>query len=233
MVKRIAIGLSFSWLALALIYCFLVGPSARDLLAGLALPPKLVAELLRPGRPFAGLDHPQAVSLLRQAFGEGVTPADGRVLHDLVVARGYKHGLDLGTARGYAALWIALAMARTGGRLVTIEIDSRQAAEARRNFRRAGLEAGIDSRINDALAEIPALTGEFDFVFLDLGAPLNLKVLELLAPRIPPGGALVAHNAIFLKSTQPGYLEALRPDFDTTAVPTLSGGIAVSIKTLR
>jgi caffeoyl-CoA O-methyltransferase len=243
MTRRIAIGLAsvllLFWLALALIYCFLLGPSAQALLSGLALPPFLAAqksrELLRPERTFTGLDHPRAVLVLREAFGEGVAPSDGRLLYDLIVARGYRRALDLGTSRGYAALWIALAMSQTGGRLITVEIDPRPAEEARRNFRRAGLDSLIDSRINDALLEIPALPGQFDFVFMDLGAPLNKKLLDLLYARVAPGGAILAHNGFFLKSTQPGYLEAVRgdPNLDTTILPTLSGGICVTIRKRR
>ena len=41
------------------------------------------------------------------------------------------------------------------------------AREARENFEHAGLDHIIDSRINDALKEIPALEGTFDFVFID------------------------------------------------------------------
>jgi predicted O-methyltransferase YrrM len=47
--------------------------------------------------------------------------------------------LDVGTARGYAAVWFGLAARTTGGRVVTIEIDPQVAAEARENIRRAGL----------------------------------------------------------------------------------------------
>src|SRR5262249_13935450 len=45
---------------------------------------------------------------------------DGRVLHDLIVSKGLKRGLEIGTSTGHSGVWIAWAMSRTGGRLITI-----------------------------------------------------------------------------------------------------------------
>jgi caffeoyl-CoA O-methyltransferase len=179
---------------------------------------------------FAGLEEGGAVALLRQAFGQGVTPSDGRMLYDLIVERGYQRALDIGTARGYAALWFALAVKKNGGKLTTIEIDPEIADEARSNFRKAGLHEVIDSRINDALLEIPAMKGKFDLVFMDPGAPLNKKLLDLLHDRMLPGGAIVAHNAANFATSQPDFLKAIQndPRIETRIVPTPSGGISIS-----
>ncbi len=181
---------------------------------------------------FAGLAPSRALPVLKRVIGQGVSPSDGRLLHDLIVERGYKRALDIGTAEGYTALWLGLAMSKTGGRVVTIEIDPETADRARANFRQAGLESVIDSRMNDALAEIPALQGDFDFVFMDTGAPLNKKLFDLLQARISPGGAILAHNAASFSSQQPDFLKAIQndPGFETKTVATARGGILVSVK---
>ena len=181
---------------------------------------------------FAGLEGGEAVELLRQAFGQGVAPSDGRMLYDLIVEKGYRRALDIGTARGYSSLWFALAMKKNGGKVVTIEIDPETADEARANFRKAALDGIIDSRINDAIDEIPAIQGGFDFVFLDTGAPLNKKLLALLYQRIASGGALTAHNAGSFQSDQPDFLKAIQsdPNLETKIVPTPSGGISITMK---
>jgi predicted O-methyltransferase YrrM len=137
-------------------------------------------------------------------------------MHDLIVARGYKRGLDVGTAHGYSALWFGMALARAGGTVVTIEIDPATAELARTHFRRAGLGAAIDSRVNDAFKEIPALEGDFDFVFLDTGMGEDQRFLDLLRARIRPGGALMAHNATFMRWQQPEFWKAIHaPEFET------------------
>lgn len=183
-------------------------------------------------RNFAGLEEPRVLPVLKRVVGRGVSPADGKMLHDLIVERGYKRALDIGTAEGYSALWFGLAMKRTGGRVITVEIDPETADIARMNIRQAGLEGVIDSRINDAMAEIPALKGDFDFVFMDTGAPLNKKFFDLLQTRISSGGAILAHNADSFKTEQPEFLKAIQsdPSFETKIVPTARGGILVSVR---
>lgn len=172
------------------------------------------------------------VRVLRRASGGGVTPEDGRLLYNLIVDKGYRTALDLGTAHGYSAIWIASAMKRTGGRVTTIEIDPSQAREAQRHFQASGLGQIIDLRIGDALTEIPRLEGQFDFVFMDLGVPLNKRLLDLVYPRLAAGGAIAAHNARSFRLQQRDFLSAIEndPNLETRITPTDSGGMSISIK---
>lgn len=238
--KRLLVGLGVSaavlWLASATFYWWGVGASTADLVPGLAVAPTLLAqqarELVAPEAPFAGLPESAALAQLRRAFGQGVRPADGRLLHDLIVSRGCRRVLDVGTARGYAAIWFGLAARETGGHVVTIEIDPQVATEARENIRRAGLADIVESRVNDALVEIPSLPGDFDFVFIDPGAPLNKRVLDLVYDRVPAGGLVVAHNAFGFRLSEPEFRRAIRDDprLETTIVPTLSGGVSITTR---
>ena len=41
---------------------------------------------------------------------------DGKVLHDLVVRLGAKRILEIGTSTGHSTVWIAWALAKTGGK---------------------------------------------------------------------------------------------------------------------
>src|SRR5436189_524496 len=45
---------------------------------------------------------------------------DGKVLHDLIVSKGYKAALEIGTSTGHSTIWIAWAMSKTGGKVTTI-----------------------------------------------------------------------------------------------------------------
>ena len=87
---------------------------------------------------------------------------DGRVLHDLVVKKGFKRGLEIGTSTGHSTVWIAWAMSKTGGKLVTIEIDERRHRIARQNLEAAGLSAYVDARLGDAHEIVKELPGPFD-----------------------------------------------------------------------
>ena len=57
-----------------------------------------------------------------EARGMGnVLPEDGRLMRMLTEAIEAKHVVELGTANGYSAMWVCLALRETGGKLTTHE----------------------------------------------------------------------------------------------------------------
>jgi len=157
---------------------------------------------------------------------------DGRFLYDFIIQHDYKRGLEIGTFTGYSALWMGLALQKTGGKLVTIEIDKGYGQVAQQNIRKAGLEDVIDSRINDAFEEIPKIEGKFDFVFIDAWKPDYVKFLRLLKDRILPGGALIAHNVTNYARDMQEFLAAIQndPSLETTFHEISAEGFSVSLK---
>ncbi len=49
--------------------------------------------------------------------------SDGQILYDLVIKGNYKSALEIGTSTGLSGIYIAWALSKTGGKLITIEID--------------------------------------------------------------------------------------------------------------
>ena len=96
-----------------------------------------------------------------------VPEADGQTLHDIIVAHRDTRALEIGTSTGHSGIWIAWALSKTGGRLITIDIDERRQREALSNFEAAGVSQFIDARLGDAHTLVPALQGPFDFAFSD------------------------------------------------------------------
>jgi predicted O-methyltransferase YrrM len=184
---------------------------------------------------FEGLADPKVVPLLKDfpSVHEdmNVPCRDGRFLHDLIVRNGYRKGLEIGSFTGYSALWLGLAFRATGGRLVTIEYEAASGEQARKNVRRAALEAVVDARIADAFVEIPKIAGDFDFVFIDAWKPDYVKFLGLVRGRVVPGGVIVGHNVTNYARDMQDYLKALREDAGLeTAFHELSAeGMSVSI----
>jgi caffeoyl-CoA O-methyltransferase len=187
---------------------------------------------------FQGLEGEKILPMLEMKdltykHGEMNIPCrDGRFLYDLILKKGFKRGLEIGTYNGYSTLWIALALETTGGSVVTIEIDPVSGQEARKNFQKAGLDHVIDSRINDAFEEIPKIEGEFDFIFIDAGKEDYGKFLKMLRDRLKTGGAIVAHNVINYARDMRDYLDVVQsdPEFETTIHRTSEEGFSVSIK---
>ncbi len=160
-----------------------------------------------------------------------IAPEEGRLLYDLVVKNKYRRALEIGTSNGYSSIWLGLALRKTGGKLITIEIDVDRAQEAKSNFRMAGLEKQIDLRINDAFKEIPRIAGQFDFVFIDADRPDYKQFLDLLLPRVRIGGLITAHNVTSHPRPVMEFLQAIKTDkrLETTIHPTKSG-ISVSYR---
>ncbi len=162
--------------------------------------------------------------------GMNVPAADGRLLYDIIMEHGYQRGLEIGTSNGYSALWLGLAFKETGGKLITIEIEPQRAREARGNFEHAGLQDVIESRVNDALKEIPNLEGEFDFVFIDAWKPDYQKYLELILPKMKPGGVITAHNVTSQGGSMQGFLEEIHnnPKLETMIDRSSRAGVSIS-----
>jgi predicted O-methyltransferase YrrM len=123
-----------------------------------------------------------------------VPEADGRALYDVVLKNGYKRALEIGTSTGHSGIWIAWALSKTGGRLITIDIDEGRHREAKQNFEAAGLAAFIDARLADAHDLVPRLDGPFDFVFVDADKEWYTNYAKAVLPKLAVGGSLTAHN---------------------------------------
>jgi predicted O-methyltransferase YrrM len=172
------------------------------------------------------------VEQIRQPGMMNVPRADGEFLHDLVVQRRYRRALEIGTSNGYSAVWIALALRKTGGRLITLEIDARRADLAAENFKRLGLDPYVELRRGDALTLVPAIEGPFDFVFIDAWKEDYPKYLQLILPKVTAGGAILAHNVLSHAPELRAFVEILQkhPQLETHIERRSSAGISVSIK---
>jgi caffeoyl-CoA O-methyltransferase len=130
----------------------------------------------------------------RQWRDMNVPEADGRILYDLVLEHKYTRALEIGTSTGHSGIWIAWALSKTGGKLITVDIDEGRHREAVANFREAGLDAWIDARLADAHDLIPALPGPFDFVFCDADKDWYKNYFVAVLPKLTVGGCFAAHN---------------------------------------
>jgi caffeoyl-CoA O-methyltransferase len=162
-----------------------------------------------------------------------VPAQDGQRLFDLVVENGYTRALEIGTSTGHSAIWIAWALSRTGGKLITVEIDQGRYQEALRNFREAGLGSYIDARLADAHELVPRLEGPFDFVFLDADKNWYTRYFHAVYPKLVVGGCFTAHNVSGRRTGWVAeFLDALdaAPGLETDIVGSYRAGMSVSYK---
>lgn len=162
-----------------------------------------------------------------------VSAADGQRLHDLIVEHDYTRALEIGTSTGHSAIWIAWALSKTGGKLITVEIDRGRHDEAVANFREAGLSEYIDARLADAHELVPALEGPFDFVFVDADKDWYTRYFRAVLPKLEVNGCFTAHNVGGRRIGWVGeFLDALEgtPNLETRVEGSRGGGLSVSFK---
>jgi caffeoyl-CoA O-methyltransferase len=163
-----------------------------------------------------------------------VPESDGRMLRDLVVTHKFTRALEIGTSTGHSGIWIAWGLAKTGGKLTTVEIDPERHRIALANFKEAGLSAYIDARLGDAHEIVPALPGPFDFVFSDADKEWYKNYLVAVWPKLVPGGCFTAHNVsgIWLAKGIRDFLAHLETlgDAATTIDKTSRAGVSISCK---
>ncbi len=173
---------------------------------------------------------------------------EGHFLYTLALGARAKDILDIGTAIGYSALWLAKAAQQHEGRVVTIEKDAGMASWAEAYFRQAGLAGVCAVRRGDAATLLRGMQESFDLIFLDILTQMErpdaaLELLDLCVMRLRPGGLLLSDNALRSKrvlnppkedpSTQgiAAFNSAImsHPRLTSTIVP-LRDGISISVK---
>jgi caffeoyl-CoA O-methyltransferase len=177
------------------------------------------------------LNHLQAMHAQQNEM-MNVDPAEGEYLSNLVIKVNAKRALEIGTSNGYSGIWLALGLKHTGGKLITLDIDEGRRNLALKNFKATGMDDVVDSRLTDALKEIPKLQGPFDFVFIDAWKPDYIKYLHLVLPLVRSGGVITAHNVHSHPQQMKDFLDEIKtsPQLKTEFVSAGPSGLSVSYK---
>lgn len=101
--------------------------------------------------------------------------------------------LELGTAIGYSAIMMALAIPEL--KITTIERDRNRYLEAVKNINHFGLEKRITLIFSDALDV--SLQDTFDFIFIDAAKAQNIKFFEHFENNLKPRGTIITDNMEF------------------------------------
>ncbi len=152
-------------------------------------------------------------------------------LHTLVLAGGYRRGLEIGTSYGYSGLWIAAALQHNGGMLTTIDHSPDKVRFAREAFARAGLADTVDVVEGPAGAVLDDVHGPFDIVFIDADKENSRRYFDLVWPKMAQRATIVTDNATSHADDLAGYLQTLRnhPQLCSILLP-IGAGMEVSVK---
>lgn len=157
---------------------------------------------------------------------------DGKFLYNLIIKNNYTRALEIGTSTGHSSIWIAWALSKTGGKLITIEINEGRYKRALKNFKKAGVENVIDARLADAHQLVKELKGPFDFVFSDADKEWYTQYFKEVDPKLVVGGCFTAHNVMEGFGGIKEFLDYIRDlrTYQTTIDHSSSSGISISYK---
>jgi len=171
----------------------------------------------------------------RQWYDMNVPTQDGKLLYDLIIQGNYKSALEIGTSTGHSGIYIAWALSKTGGKLITIDIDESRHKEAVENFKKAGLSEYIDARLADAHVLVKELEGPFDFVFSHADKGCYKNYFMDVDPKLKVGGCYTTHNiregGRYRGGGNQDYLEYVRSlDNYESTLNSAGGGVLISYK---
>jgi predicted O-methyltransferase YrrM len=158
-------------------------------------------------------------------------PDSARLLHLLALATGTRRLLELGTSNGYSTIWLGAAVAANGGAMVGVDLDQGRLDEARENVTRAGLDAAVELRLEDAGAALSASEpASWDMVVLDAERPDYPAYWSDLVRVLPPGGLLAVDNVISHADEVADFRTLVSADRRVTEalVPTGAGVLLVT-----
>jgi len=104
--------------------------------------------------------------------------------------------LEIGTYMGYSALCLAEGLARDG-KIITLDVEPETNEFAKRFWALSELNDVIESHLGDATKIIPSLNETFDLVFIDADKPNYANYFDLVFPKMPVGGIILADNVLW------------------------------------
>jgi predicted O-methyltransferase YrrM len=173
-----------------------------------------------------------------------VSKTDGRLLRLLAEAVDAKRIVEIGTSTGESAVWLAMALQSTGGKLFTHEIDEGRAETAQANFKKAGVDDLITLILGDAHELVAGYKdpnsplfvdtekGEaIDILFLDADKEGYIDYMNKLLPLLRPGGLVIAHN-MNTRQADENYVKAIteNPELETLILLKEGTGVGVTLK---
>ena len=121
-----------------------------------------------------------------------VSAPQGQFLFLIACALRAQRILEIGTLGGYSTI----CLARSGARVVTLEVSPEHAAVAKANIGRAGYGERVEVRVGPALETLPTLQGPFDLIFIDADKETYPQYLTASLALSRSGTVIIADNVV-------------------------------------
>ena len=174
---------------------------------------------------------------MRQFLGDKLVALDrdkATFCYQLCRALGARRVVEAGTSHGVSTLYLAAAVRDNGhddGVVIATEYEPAKADIARANFEEAGLARWIELREGDLRETLVDCGGPVDFLLVDIWH-VALDALELVAPALRPGAAIITDNTISSAEGYQPYFEFLNDPANKLRTMTLpfAGGLEFTVR---
>ena len=149
-----------------------------------------------------------------------------------------KRVVEAGTSFGVSTLYLAAAVRDNvrgdggAGLVIGTEHEPAKAKAARAHFAEAGLSGLIELREGDLRETLSDVRGPLDFALMDIWTPMARPALELVAPALRPGAAVVCDNTTQFRDPYREYFEFVNDRKNGLRTVTLpfEGGLELTVR---
>lgn len=140
------------------------------------------------------LDRETHLKTLNPRMSSG--PMQGKILSLISHLVRPKRILEIGTFTGYSTLHLVRGL-ENEGKLITIEINPELSYISNKYFKLSPHGHLINPMVGNALEIIPTLDESFDLIFMDAAKKDYPAYYELVLPKMPSGGLILADNVLW------------------------------------
>jgi caffeoyl-CoA O-methyltransferase len=175
-------------------------------------------------------DHAQrAAGLPSSQRTRNIDNESGRFLHLLAISLGAQIVFEIGSSNGVSTIWLASALALTGGKLIGSEIMPDRAKEAKQNLTESDLSHLAEVLAGDAREIMKTVADPIDLVFIDAEKDDYSDHFLAVIAKVRIGGVIIADNVISHDCSTYQTMLRSRADVETVTLP-LERGLEFTIK---
>ena len=168
----------------------------------------------------------------RLARWRNLEPESAQVLVQLLHAKQAKTVLEIGTSNGFSTAWIAYALAKQHGLLITIELDEVRSLLAQEQLKALDIHQNVEFLVADAKHVLAEFSQDVDVIFLDAERRFYSDYINDLKRLLKQkaGNTLVVDNVISHQHEVADFLQCFIDDEQYSCL-TLNIGAGLFIAT--
>ncbi|WP_294277629.1 O-methyltransferase [uncultured Chryseobacterium sp.] len=191
--------------------------------------PKLKNEILQLYRTLKEEDNTKENRLDRW---RNLEPESAEFISIIIKGQNTRHMLELGTSNGFSTLWFADALGKTGGQLITVEIDHNRTQLAKDHLAAYAIESDVEFITGDAKDFLHTAEPVYDMIFLDAERKFYTEYWKDLKRLLSfKGSLLIVDNVVSHKDEVQDFMALIEREraYSLSILPVGAGLLFVTV----